>query len=57
MLAAAFLAAVLAKQIVTPITTWISDSVGWSAMNALRRLAFDARDAAAGCAGAVVSAT
>lgn len=35
-LAAAFLAAVLAKQIVTPITTWISDSVGWSAMNALR---------------------
>ncbi|MBP8242792.1 MAG: hypothetical protein KAX36_10460, partial [Thermoflexales bacterium] len=36
LLAAAFLAAVLAKQIVTPITTWISDSVGWSAMNALR---------------------
>ena len=33
---ATLLAAVLAKQIVTPITTWISDNVGWSAMNALR---------------------
>ncbi len=35
-LAVAFLVAVIAKQILTPITTWISDSVGWTAMNALR---------------------
>lgn len=35
-LAAAFLAVVLVKQVLTPLTTWTSDNVGWTAMNALR---------------------
>lgn len=35
-LAGLFLAAVLAKQLLTPLTTWLSDTVGWTAMNALR---------------------
>lgn len=35
-LAGLFLGAVLAKQVLTPLTTWLSDTVGWTAMNALR---------------------